>query len=61
MLLREIKAWIDIYNKYKTKMPLYYMHSKAFHPLFNSLLNKIANFQKVNINIYNFIEIGYNF
>ena len=28
-------------------MPLYYMHSKAFHPLFNSILNKIANFQKV--------------
>ena len=58
MLLREIKAWIDIYNKYKTKMPLYYMHSKASHVLFKSIINKSSILQKVNINIYNFIEIG---
>ena len=51
MLLREIKAWIDIYNKYKTKMPLYYMHSKSSHFLFKSIINKTSILQKV-INIY---------
>jgi len=51
MLLREIKAWIDIYNKYKTKMPLYYMHSKSSHFLFKSIINKTSLLQKV-INIY---------
>ena len=47
MLLKEIQTWIEIYNKYKSKMPLYYMHSKAFHPLFKSLLDKAEKIQNV--------------
>ena len=47
MLLKEIQTWIDIYNNYKSKMPLYYMHSKTFHPLFRSLLDKTTNIQNV--------------
>jgi hypothetical protein len=47
MLLKEIQAWIDIYNKYKSKMALYYMHSKSFHPLFKSLIEKTDQIQKV--------------
>ena len=47
MLLKEIQAWIDIYNKYKSKIPLYYMHSKVFHPLFKSIIEKTAQIKKV--------------
>ena len=47
MLLKEIQTWIEIYNKYKSKMPLYYMHSKVFHPLFQSLIDKSNLIQKV--------------
>ena len=47
MLLKEIQAWIEIYNKYKSKMPLYYMHSKVFHSLFKSLIDKTTQIQKV--------------
>ena len=47
MLLKEIQAWIEIYNNYKAKMPLYYMHSKVFHPLFNSIIEKTSKIQKV--------------
>ena len=47
MLLKEIQAWIEIYNKYKPKIPLYYMHSKVYHPLFKSLIDKTAQIQKV--------------
>jgi len=47
MLLKEIRTWIEIYNKYKSKMPLYYMHSKAFHPLFKSLLDKTEKIRNV--------------
>ena len=68
MLLKELQTWIEIYNKYKSKMPLYYMHSKTFHPLFKSLLEKtsklknvkyiyIYNFQKLNIKSENYIDI----
>ena len=45
MLLKEIQAWIDIYNKYKSKMPLYYMHSKSYHTLFKSIIDKSSNIQ----------------
>ena len=47
LILKEIETWIDIYNKYKSKMPLYYMHSKAFHPLFKSLIDKANQIKKV--------------
>ena len=47
MLLKEIQTWIEIYNKYKSKMPLYYMHSKVFHPLCKSLIEKSNQIQKV--------------
>ena len=45
MLLKEIQTWIEIYNKYKSKMPLYYMHSKIFHPLFKSLIEKTNHYE----------------
>ena len=47
MILKEIQTCIDIYNNYKSKMTLYYMHSKTFHPLFRSLLDKTTNIQNV--------------
>ena len=47
MLLKELQTWIEIYNKYKSKMPLYYMHSKIFYPLFKSLIEKTNDIQKV--------------
>ena len=52
MLLKELQTWIEIYNKYKSKMPLYYMHSKQFHPLFKLILEKSNEIQK-SLNIIN--------
>ena len=46
LLLKETQTWIEIYNNYKTKMPLYYMHSKTFHPLFKSIIDKTDLIQK---------------
>ena len=64
MLLKEIQAWIDIYNKYISKMPLYYMHSKSYHTLFKSIIDKSSILKKVTkyyFNIfYPFIEIKYS-
>ena len=39
-------------------MPLYYMHSKTFHPLFKSIIDKINNIQKkLGIINENYIDI----
>ena len=59
MLLKETQTWIEIYNNYKAKMPLYYMHSKTFHPLFKSIIDKVTLIQKkLNLNNENnFIDI----
>ena len=36
-------------------MPLYYMHSKVFHPLFKSLIDKSNKIQEVRLYYYNFL------
>ena len=45
-------------------MPLYYMHSKSYHTLFKSIIDKSSNMKKVTkyyFNIfYPFIEIKYS-
>ena len=36
-------------------MKLYYMHSKKYHPIFKSIIDKVEKIEKVN-NIFYYIE-----
>lgn len=51
LLIKELLAWIDIYNDYRLKMPLFYEHSKEYIPLFNKILNIVGRINQVSLHI----------